>query len=158
MAVTEADIQEIEAKLEPLIGQAAWGVSLGVGSFVTLEFGALVPPHDGEGVPHGQWHLWIYCSAWRIDEGNEVLTGSEDSREKLEAAVRRMDGLVLQHVGVSPPALETSFNFDQGISLRVFPIFSEGFEHWMLYTPDGNVLTVGPGTSWTYESASRVPD
>jgi len=40
MTVTEADLTEIQAIIAPLLGQKAWDVSLGVGSFITIEFGA----------------------------------------------------------------------------------------------------------------------
>lgn len=154
MAVTESDIQEIQARVSPLLGQPAWGVALGVGSFITLEFGASQPPAQGHERPHGEWHLWVYCCAWRLDGNGEILAGSEDARPKLEAAVQRLNGLAVRAFDIQPPALETTVTFDEGIALRLFPIFSEGFEHWMLYTPDGNVLTIGPGTEWSYEKAS----
>ena len=62
--------------------------------------------------------------------------------------------MTIRAVDVQPPALETTITFDGQFALRLFPIFSEGFEHWMLYTPDGNVLTVGPSTDWSYENAT----
>lgn len=155
MAVTETDIREIQAKINPLLGQQAWGAALGVGSFITLEFGASRPPVNERGSTHGEWHLWVYCCAWRLEGSGEVLAASEDARPQLEAAIQHLNGLAIRTVEVQPPALETTITFDGGIVLRLFPIFTEGFEHWMLYTPDGNVLTIGPGTTWSYEKATR---
>ena len=154
MPIGENDIREIQARVAPLLGQKVWGAALGTGSFVTLEFGA-VRPGQGPGTrDHGEWHLWIYCAAWRLEQEDAVLAASEDPRPKLEQAVTRLNGLALDVIEVRRPALEAIFQFEQGIALRVFPIFSEGFEHWMIYMPDGNVLTAGPGTSWNITPAT----
>lgn len=155
MTVTQADIREIQARIAPLLGQKAWGVSLGVGSFVTLEFGVSIPydklPHRS----HGEWHLWITHCAWRLEEGTEVIAASEDPRFELKKAVQCMENLALCSIDLALPALETTLAFEEEIVLHLFPIYTKEFEHWMLYTPDGNVLTVGPGSSWSYTSASE---
>lgn len=157
MSVTEADIHYIQEKFIPLQGKRAWGASLGIGSFVTIEFGEPLSPTGNKGRTHGEWHLWIYNSAWRLEEENKkVLAASEDPRSKLEVAIQRLEGLAFYSVKLFTPALETVFTFEQGVVLRVFPIYSEEFEHWMLYTPDGNVLVAGPGSSWSYQSSSHV--
>ncbi|WP_243147461.1 hypothetical protein [Scytonema sp. UIC 10036] len=61
--------------------------------------------------------------------------------------------MVLQSIDILPPAWDTIFKFENDVILRLFSVYSEDYEHWMLYTPDGNVLTVGPGASWSYESS-----
>ncbi|HBL58647.1 MAG TPA: hypothetical protein DDZ80_09060 [Cyanobacteria bacterium UBA8803] len=157
MTVTETDIREVQALINPILSRKAWGASLGVGSFITLEFGDSLPPNQKRQRTHGEWHLWIYCCAWRIEKGNEVLASSEDPREKLELAVQQLEGLALNSIQLLPPAWDTVFSFDEEVFLRSFSIYSEESEHWMLYTPDGNVLSVGPGSSWSYESSSTVP-
>jgi hypothetical protein len=154
MTVTESDLREIENKASLLLGQKAWGAELGVGSFVTIEFGSRRPATEASERPHGEWHLWVYCCAWRLETEDEVVAASEDPRQKLQAAVQRLNNRVLQAVKVERPALETTFTFDDELTLRLFPIFSKDFEHWMLYDPNGFVLTVGPGTEWSYEAAS----
>jgi hypothetical protein len=151
MPIKDTDLNEIQAKMSPLFGQQAWGVALGEGSFITLEFGASRPTTRPRERQHGEWHLWVYCCAWRLDENDDVIAASEDARTKLEAAVQRLNGLTLRAVDIRSPAFETMLTFDKGITLHLFPVFSELYEHWMLYTPDGSVLTIGPGTSWSYE-------
>jgi len=153
MSVTEHDLSEIEGKISSLLGKQAWGAQLGVGSFITIEFGDSQPPSSMGEPPHGAWHLWVYCCAWRLETQEEVVAASEDPRPKLEVAVQRLNDRTLRAVEVQRPALETTFIFEDGLILRLFPIFSEDFEHWMLYDPTGNVLTVGPGTEWSYEAA-----
>lgn len=39
MSINPTERNLIEAKISPLLGHKAWGVSLGHGSFITLEFG-----------------------------------------------------------------------------------------------------------------------
>ena len=36
---------------------------------------------------HGEWHLWPYNCAWRLEEGDKILAASEDERNNLEVAV-----------------------------------------------------------------------
>lgn len=158
MSVTQSDIQEIKAKLLPLFGKKAWDVSLGVGSFITIEFGNPVAPESEEGRTHGEWHLWVCSCAWRLEEGDEVLAGSDDPRETLQEAIRCIEGLSLQSVELFPPAPDVVFRFGDNVVLRLFPCeFVEESEHWMLFTPDENVLTLGEEGGWTYLSAFQVP-
>jgi hypothetical protein len=152
---TLADIQAIEEKIKPVLGQQGWDVTLGHGSFITIEFGKPLPSNDPRS-PRGEWHLWVYLCIWYLEKNGELLAASEDPRPKLEAAVHHLEHRTLQSVKLSLPALETVFVFDEGITLHLFPVYTEEFEQWFLYAPDGNVLTIGPGTQWTYESSATV--
>jgi hypothetical protein len=154
--ITQADIQEIEKKISPLLGKRGWGAGLGYGSFITVEFGDPIPSQQQK-KSRGEWHLWIYCCVWYIEKDNKLLAASEDPRPKLEAAVQYLDNRILHSVKLLPPAFETVFTFDEGIILHLFPVYSEEYEHWKLYTPNGNVLLIGPGTSWSYENSSAIP-
>jgi hypothetical protein len=149
-------IQEVQAKINPLLGQKAWGVSLGLGSFLTLEFGEPLPTDDKHPKVHGEWHLWLYNCAWRLEEKDEILTASEDDQDKLEIAIRRLENLTLTSVDLVFPALDAIFIFEHQVVLRLFAIHSEEYEHWLLYIPDGNVLTVGPGNCWSYGSSAAI--
>ena len=53
--------------------------------------------------------------------------------------------------GLPNDSLELTVGFDDGAVLRAFPIFTEGFEHWMVFAPNGFVYTAGPGSTWTAE-------
>lgn len=150
------NIHEVQVKINPLLGQRAWGVSLGVGSFLTLEFGKPLPLRENQR-PHGEWHLWIYYCAWRLEKEDKILSASEDDRYKIEAAVQHLEGLSLQSIELFPPAGDAVFMFEQQIVLRVFAIYSEEYEHWLLYEPDGNVLSVGPGSDWSYQNSRAIP-
>jgi hypothetical protein len=155
MSMIETDVLEIRQRLCPLVGKKAWGVSLGVGSFITLEFGASIPYSRIPDRFHGEWHLWVTYCVWRLEVGSKVIAGSEDPRPELKKAVQHLEGAVLRSIVLTPPALETTFVFDDAIILHLFPVYTKEFEHWLLYTPDGNVLRIGPGSSWSYTSASE---
>ncbi|BAZ14456.1 hypothetical protein NIES4071_63000 [Calothrix sp. NIES-4071] len=146
------NIDEVKSRISLLLGQKAWGVSLGVGSFLTLEFGQPLSNTNGHQHVHGEWHLWIYNCVWRLEEAGKVLAASEDERNKIESAIVRLEGLSLQSIDLQPPIWDTVFTFENQVILRLFSIYSEDYEHWMLYTPDGNVLSLGPGSNWSYDS------
>lgn len=145
--------QDAEQAFFAARGRPAWGTRLGVGSFLTVELGDERPATgtSGTGGPrsHGEFHVWVYCSAWRIETPTAVLASSEDDRDSLEAAVRVLDGKVLADARVDSPSLSLALTFEDGTTLRTFSIFTDGYEHWMLYLPQGDVITAGPGTAVT---------
>jgi hypothetical protein len=142
-----------------LTGQRTWGVRLGHGSFITLEFGKEETPSTSDvrrksKLLHGEWHLWVYCCSWRLDTGRSIIAGSEDNRDHIAQALDKLNGKVLKQVRVDLPAFDAVLEFEGSVSLRLFSVYSEGVEHWMLYTPDG-VVTFGPGIQCSYEKRER---
>jgi hypothetical protein len=131
MGRREAANQFIASIIAPLLGQRAWGATLGVGSFITAEFGEVAPTTKAHRREHG------------------------DPRPKLRASVESLNGLALMSIEVLSAALDTAFTFEGDLVLRLFPIYSEEHEHWKLFTPDGNVLILGPDATWSYQSADR---
>jgi hypothetical protein len=132
-------------------------VGVGIGSFLTMEFGAPIWERIGEAeetLAHGEWRLWIKYAAWRLEHGGVVLAASADDRRALGLAVARLEGRALRDVEVGAPALDTTFVFEGGYVLRVLADTTES-EHWLLYVPDGNVLAVGPG-AYTYERSDAA--
>jgi hypothetical protein len=159
---TAHDVDEIHRIIAPWMGMASWNAWLGHGSFLVLDFGAKLENgtyRDGTPVIRGEWLLWIYCSAWRIETAAEVLGASEDQRDRMSEAVKALEGRAVEEVEIMTPSLETVFRFAGGYKLRSFPIHSgadpEDFDHWMLFTPGGMVLAVGPGSTWSYKSSSK---
>jgi hypothetical protein len=157
MAPFQKNITDIQAKLQGIIGQKAWGVEHGMGTFVTIEFGEPQPPEYPRGKAHGEWHLWVYGGAWRLEKGEQILTASEDDPTKIEAEIQCVEGCILQSFEVVTPALDALLTFEHAIVLRIFSIYSEeteerGMDNWRLFTPDaGKVITVHPGGKWSYD-------
>ncbi|MDQ2714693.1 MAG: hypothetical protein M3Z08_07290 [Chloroflexota bacterium] len=156
MVPFQKDIADIHTKLHGVIGQKSWGVAHGIGTFVTMEFGQPQPPEDPHGKSHGEWHLWVYGGAWRLEKDEHVVVASEDDQAKIEAEIQCIEGHILQSFEVITPALDALLTFEHAIVLRIFSIYSEqnedrGMDNWLLYTPDaGNVITVHPGGTWSY--------
>jgi hypothetical protein len=147
MALKTTEDRSLTTYFQPVIGQAAWGVALGHGSFVTIEFG----PPVTDGKTHGTWHFWVHCCAWRLETPDDVLVYSEDDRSRLEQVLPLLEGAVLEGVEINLPGGDTVLQFGGRLLLRLMPIYAETYEHWFLYTPEG-VLVSGPGTNWQFES------
>jgi hypothetical protein len=151
--VTKDDVDAINEIIKPLIGHKSWNVKLGVGSFLTMEFGVPIPaPHQKI---HGEWHLWIYCCGWYLENPKGRFIGSEDPRETLKQEITVIEGHRLEEVVISPIAFETNFIFDHGLVLHTFPLnFIDQCEYWKLFTPDGKVLILGPAANWSFVQSS----
>jgi hypothetical protein len=135
---------EVVASLTATYGLTAWGTKLGYGSFLDLELGESVAPRGERGL----YHLWIYLAVWRIEDGSTILAGSEDDHDELATKVTVLDGRKLASVTVEHPSLSTRFEFEGGLVLITFSVYSSDGEHWMLFRPNGTVLTMGPGSTW----------
>lgn len=110
------DLDGLHRTVEPLLGEAPWEVSVGHGSFVTLQFGAPLPPTP-EGFVHGEWHLWVYGCAWRLQDAERVIASCEDSREQMERGAAVLEGRPLRSWRVSAPAMDTVVTFDGGVEV-----------------------------------------
>jgi len=148
-------LKDIPNKIQ---GLKAYNIKLGHGSFLTMDFGEPieinVKTKKGiEKFTRGEWHFWIYMCAWRIEKGNRALVGSNDSRNKIESVLEKIDGKELILFDLKR-LLDAVLVFDGKYELRMFNVNTENQDQWMIYTPDKNVLTVGPGNKCSYESAS----
>jgi hypothetical protein len=158
MSIIDDDVAEVRAKMEGVLGLKAWNVSLGIGSYVTMDFGEPVEVRISSKltITRGQWHLWVQYSPWRIEARNKVIAGSDDPREKLERAVKYFEGLALQSIVLTPPAPDVAFVFEDDVVLKLFPFnFTGEFEDWYLYTPDGHVLVLGGRQPWAYVKSGK---
>ena len=148
------DAGQIREIVRPLFGIPGWDAHIGHGSFLTIEFGEereYGRPGDGTPWTGGAWHLWVYCSAWRVETPSAILGACEDTREQMGAAAAALNGRAITAIHVSWPSLETTFSFEGDHTLRVFPIYSgnssEDPHSWWLFTPSRMLLTVGPGST-----------
>ena len=148
-------LKDIPSKIQ---GLKAYNIKLGYGSFLTIDFGEPIEINIKtkkgiEKFTRGEWHLWIYMCAWRIDKGNRALVGSSDSRKKIESVLKKIDGKELISFDIKR-SLDAVLVYNGKYELRIFSINTEDQDQWMIYTPDKNVLTVGPGNKCSYEPAS----
>jgi hypothetical protein len=123
-----ADATRLADALAGMTGVEAWSVELGIGSMLTIDLGGQVETrytvHGREATDIvGEWSLWIQLAAWRLEDAAEVLLGSEDPRPMIAEKIAVLRGRRVTAVTVTPPALETVFDFD-GIRLLTFPVDS----------------------------------
>jgi|SRR5882762_6011271 len=137
-----------------LIGRPPWGVRLGEGSFLTMEFGK-PEANQSNGIVHGEWHLWLYMCMWRIETKEKVLAGSEDDRTSIKLLLETLDFGATQGADINLPSLDLSIRFSSGVSLTTFSCTTRSDEQWMLFTPGGNILTAYGGGAFHYGMANE---
>ena len=147
--------------LNALIGMSPSRVKLGQGSFITFDFGKdifeeIKTKSGTKTVCFGEWHLWIYMCAWRIDRHGEPLIGSEDSRTEIEPLLSLFNDQTLKSVTILNNAFDVTFSFSKDIDLHLFSINTKNDEQWLLYTPDENIFKAGPGNHWSYKNSASV--
>ncbi len=109
-----------------------------------LEFGERTRPDDLKQHRSGEWSLWSDQILWRIEQIDRVLAGSEDGREKMEAAVRQIDGRVLVSGEIDPDSGDSVLTFSQDLLLRTFVLTTEEDPRWNLRYEDSESVMVGP--------------
>ena len=164
-AQAAADAARLADALAGMTGVEAWSVELGIGSYLTVDLGRQLEDRytvRGRVVTRlvGEWSLWIRLAAWRVEDEAQVLLGSEDPRPMIAEKIAVLRGRRVTAVTVTPPALETVFDFD-GIRLRTFPVDSGVASlpgeppdvQWSLWRPQGDIVSVTPGAeeAWTVE-------
>jgi hypothetical protein len=168
-------MSQIDRSFSKLLGMPCWGVSRGFGSFLTLEFGAprlvvrepvLAATEVSAGVKRllargsvnarGRWHLWIHSCEWRVRDNGNII-GDWTTPRRIERAARELNGQKLQNVVVTARGAGTSFVFDLGAELETKP-YDRSSEQWLLYEPDGRVLTWRADRKYQYGSGKRTPE
>jgi hypothetical protein len=91
----------------------------------------------------GKWWLWIYCAYWKISLNGSRAATSSSSFLQISKSLAKLQGQVLNEVHVNPRTGATRFDFDLGgvLEVRRFERKSED-DLWMLYEPNGHVLTL----------------
>jgi hypothetical protein len=142
-----------------VVGLRAWAPSVGVGSFLTIEFGN--PRISSTGTSQGEFHLWVYGASWEIRERTRTIASSSDDHAAMVAGAQVLDGAPVRSFEFNRERMTLSLRFDPSVELAVTPLGDLEMEEWFLYLDDGTVITVGPGETVTHESASgfqRLPN
>jgi hypothetical protein len=167
-------MQKIEAVFSPLIGQLAWSVRKGHGSFLTMEFGdphryvrepVIASPSSSPKVKRnlakrrvaivGQWHLWIQYSEWEIATQNYSAKSRDVESSTIVACFDELDGQILLSAasGITPNS--TVLKFDLGGELHIRPWSEAAMDdaQWSLYSRDGNVVAYNTDGSLVIETS-----
>ena len=155
----------IDKAFATIRGLPCWHVEQGYGSFLTLQFGA---PHQeiGEIRPRrtddprsharrpvhirGDAHLSLYCCGWRIAQDGNVLVCNESTRESILTGCRALEGQAFSEFSFRPDSGHSRFMFDLGGKISTGPYDDEVLEQWMLFLPDGYVLTYRSDGAFSY--------
>ena len=87
-----------------------------------------------------------------------TLAASEDSMERIDAALAQIQGKAIKSISITNFALDAVFEFEGGIFVRSFSIYtdeSEDREHWILQTPEKKAFIAGPGKTWSYVPSDK---
>lgn len=166
---------QIEKILRRVYGKPCWGVSPGVGSFLTLEFGR---PHLEIREPiiagksastkvrellarravhlHGEWHLWIYCCDWELRSGARRI-GDSSTKLRIRRAAEFLDGQKLRGFSISRRKVNCVFEFDLGATLSTRP-YDKRSEQWLLYEPSHKVLVLRADGRYQHRRSDKVKD
>jgi hypothetical protein len=129
------------AIIEGVVGQTPWGLKLGHGSFVTIEFGKQQSAESSL-TPHGEWHLWLYMCSWRFELEENILAASDDDRPSIEGAFKNIDLDPVIAVELGEPSVDLRVEFSGGVVLRTFSMSSApNMTQWILFTPNKKCLT-----------------
>ena len=111
----------------------------------------------GKIVKHRQiGSLWIdvnYCGL-RLERGEQLVV-AWDSREKVLDEYSKLVGNTLVRIEITPPAGDSAFILDNGITLRCFVASGHLGTIWRITSADNDELLLGPGACWSYRSALR---
>jgi hypothetical protein len=122
-------MQTTPDRFRVLLGQKANGCWLGYGSVLFLEFGEPIPD-DLKHHRSGEWSLWSDQILWRIEQGERVVAGSEDDRQKMEAAVAELNGHTLLSITIDPETRDSVLAFTEDFVLHTFVLTSEEETGW----------------------------
>jgi hypothetical protein len=132
----------------------------GHGSFITIDFGRdlseEVKTRSGTKTRYyGEWRLWVYMCAWRIDINKKPCAGSEDSREKIENCLSELVQRELNEVIILNDAFDATFIFGDNVELHLFSFYTQDQEQWLLFTPEKKVFKAGPSNEWSYKDSNK---
>jgi len=147
---------DIRQYFKPVLGSPPWRVKLGVGSFVTFEFG---PRKKVDGHMQGERRLWIYLSNWMLLHGERQLVNSDTERRLISVAIRRLEGAALTDVQLDSRDFRTTFifgGFRLVVSAADYLDDPDKRDHYWLFFMPGEVLRVGPG-GVTVEECATAP-
>ena len=174
----ETSPDEPENVLLPLIGQLAWLVQRGHGSFLTIEFGSphlvvrepIAAPPDREPLARkmlarrrvfitGDWHFWVEHSDWQLSVRGDTVASEDMDRARVDECLKELDGQRLLSVKPGDPPHSVLLEFDLEASLRICPASyaSDEDAQWSLYVMDGDILSYRTDGRLDRETQSGEP-
>lgn len=147
-----------EQLLSQIIGMRITRSKLGYGSFITMDWGndiveELKAKHGIEKQVFGEWYLWVYMCAWRLEKNGYPIIGAGDERDTIQSKIPLLTGKKLLKAQVLNNSFDVILNFEKGYSLLLFSFEMKDSEQWLFFTPNKKAFTAGPGTNWKYNDS-----
>jgi hypothetical protein len=101
----------------------------------------------------GRWHLWIHSCEWRVQTKGRIV-GDWTTPRRIERAAQELNGQKLRDVRVTARGSGSVFAFEFGAVLETKP-YDRSSQQWLLYEPDGRVLTWRADRKYQYGSSNR---
>lgn len=141
MILTPEQFKELT---QPLIGLPVSLPWKGFGSAIFFELGRLMPlqstrarHNEGEACISVEWD-------WRVEADGAVLYGSSNSRPKIEAGIRRLQGKIIESVTITGEVPELVVCFSNGHCLKSM-VMVTGDPEWSIKALDGQWIHVVDG-------------
>ena len=168
--------QQARNLFRPLLGQLAWQVRGGYGSFLTLEFGAphlavrdpITPKHARSKKIkralqrrrvhiYGDWHLWIQYCAWKITVTGGSLDSETIGTSSPEDCLVDLEGQRLTSVESGSLPNSWQFQFDLGGVLELWPspTYEPHDNLWSIHPWNGDIASLQADGTLTVEKARR---
>lgn len=153
-------IKVAQEQFEKIVSLKPTRIKLGVGSFITFDFGRDIPQeiktrNGKKTIYFGEWHLWVYMCAWRIDLSERPFLASHDDRKVIEENLTALSDKNVLKISVLNNAFDLTVQFEDEYKLRLFSVDTIDGDQWLFYTPNGKVFTAGPGSTWSYKPADE---
>ncbi len=158
----DTDIPNIDEAFRHVLGQLAWSVRKGHGSFLTFEFGQprvtiREPVAASAGASEavrkslarrrvfisGDWQLWIQNAHWEIETRYEKVNSDTFDAVSLQEALKELDGQRLLSVSADASDGSCVLGFDLGASLTLRPNANVDDDQWSIHAADGSWITCG---------------
>ncbi len=103
-----------------------------------------------------------YCS-WRLGQGDVLLADSDSPHERIDAALRVLEGQALTAFAVDRSTGAVAFKFDLGAELCARPAAAGTYgdkpaDQWTLFRPDGRCLVVRDDLQYAIQCVDAADD
>lgn len=154
---------DVHDLITSIVGELAWSVKRGIGSFVTIEFGnpnlsvrePIVSKSSGSSrvvealrrrhvTLRGTWHLWIQEAVWNIAVGDSKCMFNDDE-SLIDEVLNKLDGQRVISVDflVGKPDLVISFDLGGILKVTTLPEkFEADATAWSFHRWDGPTISV----------------
>jgi hypothetical protein len=148
----------LSQQLRGLVGQECWEAQERYPGDFVLELGERRPMFSATVIRRvadlvrskkGEWRIFTSVSDWSLVENSVRIARYGSSERRLNAARSALSGKKVKSISVRPEDLGLAVTFPPDTILYIVPRPDTDLSSWEVARPDGSVLVVGPGRTWT---------